>query len=125
MPCLKESSRTRYRTVAFRMSDEERELLERRVEAAGCQKQDYLIKAVLGQRVNVIGNETLFARLRGMLGAVLDELRRLDDPSLVSDGDVTNLRVAIELVESVRPLEPPAGAKGAAQSARRCILGGS
>lgn len=125
MPCLDERNRKRYRTVAFRMSDDEKALLEKRVEAAGCMKQDYLIKAVLGQPVRVIGNEALFCRLRNLLAAVKAELARLDDPALIRDEDVLNLRVAVELLESVEPLGAGSAAEVVpkAQSARRCKLG--
>ena len=107
MPCLKKSNRIRYRTVAFRMSDEEKALLEARVAAAGCQKQDYLIKAVLGQPVRIIGNEALFFRLREVLAAILRELERLDSPAQVGDDNTRNLRVAVELMQSVELLGLP------------------
>lgn len=125
MPCTDERNRARYRTVAFRMSDEERALMEKRIEVAGCLKQDYLIGAVLGQKVRIIGNEALFCRLRDLLKAVREELARLDDPSLIRDEDVRNLRVAIELIDSVEPLGDGDGPEIAPESraARRCKLG--
>lgn len=121
--------------MAFRMSEEEKALLEKRIELAGGLKQDYLIRAVLGQRVTVMGDEALFARMRDLLKGVYDELRRLDDPSLVRDEDVVNLRVAVEMIESVRPPsasvpdDGPVGtgvgakARVGVSKARRCPVG--
>lgn len=99
--------------------------MEKRIEVAGCLKQDYLIGAVLGQKVRIIGNEALFCRLRDLLKAVREELARLDDPSLIRDEDVRNLRVAIELIDSVEPLGDGDGPEIAPESraARRCKLG--
>jgi hypothetical protein len=69
-----ERHRKRYRTVAFRMSENEWQELEKRVKLSGRQKQDYLIKSVLHQKIVVIGNQIQFERLRSTLNEIADEL---------------------------------------------------
>ena len=65
---LDSKGRWRSRVVAFRVSDEEAELLNRLVDISGLTKQDYLIK----------GSIRVFGALKAQLTYVYEELKRLD-----------------------------------------------
>lgn len=76
--------RWRNKTVAFRISPEEDELLERFVRLSGLTKQDYITRRLLCQDMVVQGNPRVYKALRDQLTAVLDELRRIDSGSTVN-----------------------------------------
>ena len=65
-------------TVAFRVSPEEDEQIERLVKLTGLTKQDYIMRRLTEQDVVVQGNPRVFAALQREMRAVLDELSRLE-----------------------------------------------
>jgi hypothetical protein len=93
-----EKHRKRYRTVAFRMSDDELRELDKRIELSGRQKQDYLIKSVLHQKIVVIGNQVQFEKLRTQLDEIAAELRRIERTEAVSEHLLAPIRTAAEII---------------------------
>ena len=75
---LDSKGRWRSRVVAFRVSDEEAELLNRLVDISGLTKQDYLIKKTTDHKVVVKGSIRVFGALKVQLTYVFEELKRLD-----------------------------------------------
>lgn len=71
-------NRWRNRTVAFRVSPEEDEQIERFVKLSGLTKQDYITRRLLERDVVVQGNPKVYKALRDQLAAVLNELRRIE-----------------------------------------------
>ena len=65
-------------TVAFRVSPEEDEQIERLIRLTGLTKQDYIMRRLTEQDVVVQGNPRVFAALQREMRAVLDELSRLE-----------------------------------------------
>lgn len=82
---LDKQNRWRNKTVAFRMSLEEAELLDVIVRLSGLPKQDYLIHRVLQKEVKVVGNPRVYKSLKNTMAEVLDELRRIAVGENVSD----------------------------------------
>ena len=78
-------NRWRNKTVAFRVSPEEDEQIERFVKLSGLTKQDYIIRRLLCRDVVVQGNPRVYKALRDQLAAVLDELRRIGSGQVVGD----------------------------------------
>lgn len=64
-------------TVAFRVSPEEDEQIERLVRLTGLTKQDYIMRRLTEQDIVVQGNPRVYAALQRELKAVLNELARL------------------------------------------------
>jgi len=93
-----EKNRTRYRTIAFRMSDGERHELENRIALSGLQKQDYLIRSVLHQKIVVIGNQIQFEKLNTQLDEIVTELRRIEQAGAVHDDLLAPIRTAAEII---------------------------
>lgn len=82
--CLDRYHRWRNKTVAFRVSPEENELISTLVRLSGKTKQDYIIDRLLQREVVVQGNPRVYKALRGQLAAVHQELLRIE-----GGGDVT------------------------------------
>jgi hypothetical protein len=82
-----EHNRWRNKTVAFRISPEEDDLLEKFVRLSGLTKQDYITRRLLCKEVVVQGNPRVYKALRDQLAAVLDELRRIEAGQKI-DGDL-------------------------------------
>ena len=82
---LDKHNRWRNKTVAFRVSPEEDELLEIFVKLSGLTKQDYITRRLLERDVVVQGNPKVYKALRDELAAVLGELRRIEAGQDVND----------------------------------------
>lgn len=78
-------NRWRNRTVAFRVSPEEDEQLERFVKLSGLTKQDYITRRLLCRDVVVQGNPRVYKALKTELAAVLAELQRIEAGNGVDD----------------------------------------
>ena len=93
-----EKHRKRYRTVAFRMSDDELLELDKRVALSGRQKQDYLIKSALYQKIVVVGNQVQFEKLRTQLDEIVVELKRITHAEDITSDLLTPIRTAVEII---------------------------
>jgi hypothetical protein len=80
------------------MSDAELAELDKRIALSGRQKQDYLIKSVLYQKIIVIGNQVQFEKLRSTLDEILIELRRIENAENASEELLAPIRTAIEII---------------------------
>ena len=80
-----EHNRWRNKTIAFRVSPEENEQIERYVELSGLTKQDYITRRLTNKEVVVQGNPRVYKSLRNQFAAVLDELRRIEAGDGVND----------------------------------------
>ena len=75
---LDNCNRWRNKTVAFRVSPEESERIDKAVRLSGLTKQDYITRRLLCQDVVVQGNPRVYKTLRYELAAVLAELQRIE-----------------------------------------------
>lgn len=80
-----EHNRWRNKTVAFRVSPEEWEQIERYVQLSGLTKQDYITRRLTHREVIVQGNSRLYKALRNNLADVLTELQRIENGGEVND----------------------------------------
>lgn len=91
---LDNCNRWRNKTVAFRVSPEESERIDKAVRLSGITKQDYITRRLLCQDVVVQGNPRVYKALRNELAAVLAELQRIE-----AGGSIDNeLLDVIELI---------------------------
>ena len=77
--------RWRSHTIAFRISPEENELLNKAVSLSGLTKQEYIIRRVQHRDVVVIGNPRVYKNLRNQLAEVFAELQRIGNGEKISD----------------------------------------
>jgi hypothetical protein len=83
------------------MSDEELAELNARVELSGRQKQDFIIKSILHQKIIVIGNQINYDRLRQKLDEILAELCRIEHAEDVSCETLAPIRTAAEIILAI------------------------
>ena len=80
-----EHNRWRNKTVAFRVSPEEWEQIERYVKLSGLTKQDYITRRLINKEVVVQGNPRVYKALLNDLADVLTELQRIENGAKVND----------------------------------------
>ena len=80
-----EHNRWRNKTIAFRVSPEENEQIERYVELSGLTKQDYIMRRLTHKDVVVQGSPRVFKVLRNQITEVLSELQRIENGNAVND----------------------------------------
>ena len=91
---LDSKGRFRAKTIGFRVSPEEDQLINSAVALSGLTKQDYIVKRLLCRDVVVQGNPRVYKALKNQLAEVLGELRRIQSGSAVDD----ELRSTIQLI---------------------------
>ena len=72
------AGRYRCKTVAFRVSPEEADLLQRLADISGMTKQDYLISRALEREVTVMPNKKMQRYMEDSMLCVYKELRRIE-----------------------------------------------
>ena len=75
---LDNCNRWRNKTVAFRVSPEESEQIDKAVRLSGLTKQDYITRRLLCQDMVVQGNPRVYKALPNDLVVVLAELQRIE-----------------------------------------------
>ena len=80
-----EHNRWRNKTIAFRVSPEENEQIERYVKLSGLTKQDYITRRLTHKDVVVQGNPRVFKALRNQLAEVLLELQHIETGDIAND----------------------------------------
>lgn len=71
--------------VSFRMSPQERDDLDNRVNLSGLTKQDYIIRRLLKRDVIVQPSSRLFKALRNQMTEILTELKRIENGANVDE----------------------------------------
>ena len=85
--------RRRNHTVAFRVSNEEANLLNDLVALSGLTKQDYITRRLLCRDVVVQGNSRVYKALKNQMVAIYEELKRLEALSPDNDELLYTLQV--------------------------------
>ena len=97
-----EHNRWRNKTIAFRVSPEENEQIERYVELSGLTKQDYIMRRLTHKDVVVQGNPRVFKALRNQLATVLGELQRIEAGGSVNDELLDIIEMIADILGGVR-----------------------
>ena len=80
-----EKGRWRNLTIAFRVSPEENEDINRRVRLSGLTKQEYICRRCQERDVVVMGNPRVYKALKEQMQEILVQLKRLDSGVSVDD----------------------------------------
>lgn len=95
-----EKGRWRNKVIAFGISPEEDEELNRRYKLCGFRtKQEFLIQSVLHQKVTAIGNPLMMVQFRKQLFEILNELERIQSQDEMSEELFTPIRTMLEILE--------------------------
>ncbi|MGO3751732.1 MAG: plasmid mobilization protein [Peptoniphilaceae bacterium] len=97
----KDKNRKRNCTVAFRMTEIERDLLDEKVKLSGRLKQEYLTEAVLNHEVTFVGDRQVFNILTDNLKRIERELKEIDMAFEVDEKDMYILKTILEMFESL------------------------
>ena len=97
-----EHNRWRNITVGFRVSPEENEQINIAVSLSGLSKQEYCYRRCMKRDIVVQGNPRVYKALRNELAAVLDELRRIESGSDISDELLDNIRLIAVTLEGMK-----------------------
>ena len=82
----RESNRVRNKAVAFRLSEEEYQLLEDLVASSGLVKQDYILQALLEHEVTYFGSPKMATGLSLKLDELLSKIETLEiEPNLLEE----------------------------------------
>ena len=84
------------------MSDEENEQLNKIVVATGLNKQDYIIKRLLGKEIVVMPNPRVYSALKGLLQNVYDELKAFDKSEQLDDEFLETLNFITKVLYGIK-----------------------
>lgn len=107
MPC-KNSARERNRTVAFRLTEKQAEMLDLRVKASGMNKQDYILAKLMDEEVIVRPSSRLHKALKDIMGNIYAQLLRIRAGEPLSEDLEQALRLLAKEYADLEPEEPPA-----------------
>ena len=93
---LDSKGRFRAKTIGFRVSPEEDQLINSAVALSGMTKQDYIVKRLLCRDVVVQGNPRVYKALKNQLTEVLAELKRIENGANID----TELLETIHLINT-------------------------
>ena len=102
MKNLDNHNRWRSKTVAFRVSPEENEQLDRFVSLSGLTKQDYITRRLLCKDVVVQGNPRVFKALRNQFAAVLEQLQRIEAGAGVDDELMDTIELMTVIMDGMK-----------------------
>ena len=102
MKNLDNHNRWRSKTVAFRVSPEENEQLDRFVSLSGLTMQDYITRRLLCKDVVVQGNPRVFKALKNQFAAVLEQLQRIEAGAAVDDELMDTIELMIAIMDGMK-----------------------
>lgn len=95
---LDQNGRLRNVVIEFRMSEEEVDLLNRRVLISGLTKQEFIINSMLGKEVTVYGNPYVFRSLQEELIRFIN----LYGTKIDNDADDEMITLALKTILAMR-----------------------
>ena len=75
MPCKREA-RQRHNTIAFWLSDEEKQKVEARIKVTGISKGEYYRSAILGEEIHIVAGKYKSDRLAMALEQISNQMER-------------------------------------------------
>ena len=94
--------RWRNHTEAFRVSNEEANLLNDLVTLSGLTKQVYITRRLLCRDVVVQGNPRVYKALRNQMADIYEELKRLESCSEANDELLYTIQLIAETMNGLR-----------------------
>ena len=100
-PKKTEKKRKRNIIVNFRMSQEEKQILDNRIELSGMQKQDYFIQSCLHQQVQTFGNVKSFDAIRKRMQLIDQHILSLSRVDELDYEVLESLRMVLEMLDGL------------------------
>ena len=96
-----EKNRKRNNIINFRVTETERELIEKRIALSGMTKAEFFIQSCLYQAILVRGNIRTFDKIRERLSAIEIKLSDMEKNPELSKDDLLELRTILEMLAFV------------------------
>lgn len=97
-----EKKRKRSVIVNFRVTPEEKKLLDNRIELSGMQRQDYFIKSCLYQKIITYGNIRTFDVMRKKVVEINKHLNLISKSEELDLEVLESLRMILEMLDGLR-----------------------
>ena len=94
-------NRWRKKTIAFRVSDEENEMIEEMVSMSGMKKQDYLTFNMLRKDIKVTPNVRMFKGCKETLTGMTDELQRIEGGNNIDEELKERISTALSIIRQM------------------------
>lgn len=94
--------RHRKKMIAFRVSEEENEVLISKVRMSGLSKQDYLIHSILNQEYIVQGNPYVYRELRNYLEVFIQRFKEINTIEDLSFDELDVLERMLQIITSMK-----------------------
>lgn len=94
-------NRWRKKTIAFRVSNEENEMIDEMVSMSGMKKQDYLTANMLQKDIKVTPNVRMFKGLKETLISMTDELQRIEDGNNIDEELMEMISTALSIISQM------------------------
>ncbi|MBQ6787410.1 MAG: hypothetical protein IJO85_06785 [Lachnospiraceae bacterium] len=101
---LKEIGYKRYRNqiMNFRVTVEEKQKIEKRMELSGLSKQDFFIQSLMNQQVICIGNIKSFTEINRQLLQIEEHLKNVTTLVELDENMMESLRMILELYVGIK-----------------------
>ena len=98
----KESDKNRIlsTTIAFRVSEEDREKIFAKIALSGLSRQEYMTKAILEAPIQVAATQNVIAKCRSSLQSIHEELCRLSSYKDLSEAKQSELETILEIIKA-------------------------
>lgn len=100
-----EYNRFRNKTVAFRVTAEESDLLNNLVESSGLSKQDYITQAMLEHQITYLGSPKMADGIEKHLKAITKKLMNVDFMKTINKEDFIYLEKILNLYQEIKKEE--------------------
>ena len=95
-------NRWRSKTIAFRVSPEENEQIERYVQLSGLTKQDYIVRRLMCRDIVVQGNPRVYKALKNQMAELYEELKRIEQFSEENEELLYTLQLVAETLNGMK-----------------------
>ena len=96
-----EKKRKRNIIINFRVSPEEKQMIEERVKLSGMAKGEYFIQSCMYQKISVLGNIRTFDAIKESVSKLDRKLMELQSVEELDEVTLESLRMVLELLDGI------------------------
>ena len=96
-----EKKRKRNIIMNFRVSPEEKQMIEERVRLSGMAKGEYFIQSCMHQKISVLGNVRTFDAIKESVSKLDRKLMELQSVEELDEVTLESLRMVLELLDGI------------------------
>lgn len=96
-----EHARKRNIIMNFRVSPEEKEAIDRRIELSGLSKSEFFINSCMHQHITVVGNIKTFDEMKKQLNEIRSMIENLPEDISLTPATIEALRMTAEILGNV------------------------